>query len=68
MRWLVLLVALAAFAQDASREVYRAGPGVKPPKFVPPNSALKITLSPTLLAPDYQQSMLREFRTIFNVQ
>jgi TonB family protein len=32
VRWLVLFVALAAFAQDASREVHRAGPGVKPPK------------------------------------
>jgi TonB family protein len=32
VRFLILLVALAAFAQDASREVYRTGPGVKPPK------------------------------------
>ena len=32
------------------------------------NSALKITLSPPLLTPDYQQAMLKEFRTVFNVQ
>jgi iron(III) transport system substrate-binding protein len=45
-----------------------ARPGLTPPKFVPPNSALKITLTPSLLTPDYQQAMLKEFRTIFNVQ
>ena len=45
-----------------------ARPGVKPPRFVPPNSALKITLTPSLLTPDYQKAMLTEFRTIFNVQ
>jgi iron(III) transport system substrate-binding protein len=45
-----------------------ARPGVKAPKFVPPSSALKITLTPSLLTPDYQKAMLTEFRTIFNVQ
>jgi len=64
--WLLSEKGQAALQESAGSPAAR--PGVKPPKFVPPNSALKITLSPSLLTPDYQQAMLKEFRTIFNVQ
>jgi len=66
VNWLLSEQGQTALQDSAGSPAAR--PGVKPPKHVPPNSALKITLSPTLLTPDYQQSMLKEFRSIFNVQ
>lgn len=66
VNWLLSEKGQTALQESSGAPVTR--PGVKPPKLVPPNSALKITLSPTLLTPDYQQGMLKEFRTIFNVQ
>jgi iron(III) transport system substrate-binding protein len=66
VNWLLSEQGQTALQDSSGAPVTR--PGVKPPKFVPPNSALKITLSPSLLTPDYQQAMLKEFRTIFNVQ
>lgn len=66
VNWLLSEQGQTALQDSAGSPAAR--PGIKPPKFVPPNSALKITLSPSLLTPDYQQSMLKEFRSIFNVQ
>jgi iron(III) transport system substrate-binding protein len=66
VNWLLSEKGQTALQDSSGAPVTR--PGVKPPKLVPPNSALKITLSPPLLTPDYQQAMLKEFRTIFNVQ
>jgi iron(III) transport system substrate-binding protein len=66
VNWLLSAKGQTALQESSGAPVTR--PGVKPPKLVPPNSALKITLSPPLLTPDYQQAMLKEFRTIFNVQ
>jgi iron(III) transport system substrate-binding protein len=66
VNWLLSEKGQTALQDSSGAPVTR--PGIKPPKFVPPNSALKITLSPPLLTPDYQQAMLKEFRTIFNVQ
>lgn len=66
VNWLLSEQGQTALQESSGAPVTR--PGVKPPKLVPPNSSLKITLSPPLLTPDYQQAMLKEFRTIFNVQ
>jgi iron(III) transport system substrate-binding protein len=66
INWLLSEKGQTALQDSAGSPAAR--PGIKPPKFVPPNSALKITLSPTLLTPDSQQAMLKEFRTVFNVQ
>jgi iron(III) transport system substrate-binding protein len=66
VNWLLSEKGQTSLQESSGAPVTR--PGVKPPKLVPPNNALKITLSPPLLTPDYQQSMLKEFRTIFNVQ
>jgi iron(III) transport system substrate-binding protein len=66
VNWLLSEKGQVALQDASGAPVTR--PGVKPPKLVPPNDALKITLSPPLLTPDYQQAMLKEFRTIFNVQ
>jgi iron(III) transport system substrate-binding protein len=66
VNWLLSEKGQTALQDSSGAPVTR--PGVKPPKLVPPNSALKIILSPPLLTPDYQQAMLKEFRTIFNVQ
>jgi iron(III) transport system substrate-binding protein len=66
INWLLSEKGQTALQESAGSPAARLG--VKPPKFVPTNSALKITLTPSLLTPDYQQAMLKEFRTIFNVQ
>lgn len=43
-------------------------PGLKPPKFVPANDAVKIVWSTTLLTPERQKANIEEFRDVFGVK
>ena len=43
-------------------------PGIKPPKYVPPNSALNILDTKALLTPERQKAIIQQYRDVFGVQ